>query len=247
MDLNADVGEGFGAWRSGDDEALLGIVTSANVACGFHAGDPSIMLRTCALAAERGVRIGAHVGYRDLAGFGRRALDVPPETLSAEVTYQLGALAACAARAGSRVTYVKPHGALYHRCASDPGAADAVVVAARAFGDLRILGPPASALLRAAATAGLEPVAEGFADRAYTREGGLAERGTEGALLSPAAAGAQAAALAAGFPIETADGGTLRLDVGSLCVHGDTPGAAEVARAVRRALEDAGTAIGPFT
>jgi UPF0271 protein len=246
MDLNADVGEGFGRWPLGDDEALLEVVTSASVACGFHAGDPELMLRTCGAAAARGVRIGAHVGYRDLAGFGRRAIDVPPATLSAEVSYQLGALAACAARAGARVAYVKPHGALYHRCAADAAAAQAVVAAVAAFGGLAVLGPPGSALLDAATRAGLAPVAEGFADRAYTATGGLVDRRAEGALLAPAAAAAQAAALAAGAPVAAAGGGTLTLPVQSLCVHGDTPAAVRLARDVRRALEAAGIPIGPF-
>jgi UPF0271 protein len=247
IDLNADLGEGFGRWTLGDDAALLEVVTSANVACGFHAGDPTTLRRTCEAAVQRGVRIGAHVGYRDLAGFGRRRMDVPAEALGDDVTYQLGALAACAARAGGAIGYVKPHGALYHRCVEDPATARAVLGSVAAFSPgLPVMGPPGSTLLAVAAELGLEPVAEGFADRAYTARGGLVERGEPGAVLAHDAALDQARAIASGAPVTAADGGSLRVPVRTLCVHGDTPGAVALARAIRAALEDAGIAVSPF-
>lgn len=169
IDLNADLGEGFGRWTLTDDEALLSVVTSANVACGFHAGDPAVMRRVCDLAAARGVRIGAQVSYRDLAGFGRRAMDVPADELAAEVAYQIGALRVFAEAAGAEVAYVKPHGALYNRTVHDAEQAGAVVAGVRlAGGSLPVLGLPGSRLLAAAADAGLTPVPEAFADRAYT-------------------------------------------------------------------------------
>src|SRR3954465_14746379 len=184
VDLNSDLGEGFGVWRLGDDEALLEIVTSANVACGFHAGDPDTLRRVCALAAERGVAIGAQVGYRDLAGFGRRRIDVEPEELAAEVLYQIGALEACARAAGARVGYVKPHGALYNTAADDRAQADAVAAAVAGFDrNLPLLGLARSALARAATDAGLAFVPEAFADRAYLPTGRLLSRSEPGAVI----------------------------------------------------------------
>jgi UPF0271 protein len=237
VDLNADLGEGFGAWRLGDDEALLDIVTSANVACGFHAGDPSTMRRVCAAAAERGVAIGAQVGYRDLAGFGRRRIDYDPDELRDDLLYQIGALDAFARLAGSRVSYVKPHGALYNTAVRDEGQAGAVVAAVAAFDrSLPVLGLPGSALLRLADGAGLRPVEEGFADRRYRPDGTLAPRTEPGALLTGAEeVVAQALRLATG---------TGR--VASLCLHGDTPGAVTLAGAVRAALEAEGVRLAPF-
>lgn len=240
VDLNADLGEGFGRWTLTDDEALLSAVTSANVACGFHAGDPSIMRRVCELAAGRGVRIGAQVSYRDLAGFGRRAMDVPPQELADEVAYQIGALEVFARAAGSRVSYVKPHGALYNRTVHDTGQAAAVVagvrLAAGPGAGLPVLGLPGSQLLAAAREAGLEAVPEAFADRAYTPQGTLVPRSEPGAVLhDPEAVVAQALALVRG--------GAGR----SLCLHGDTPGAAELALRVRRALAGAGARVEAFT
>ncbi|MCZ1011174.1 LamB/YcsF family protein [Streptomyces lydicus] len=174
IDLNADLGEGFGRWQLTDDEALLSVVTSANVACGFHAGDPATMRRVCELAAGRGVVIGAQVSYRDLAGFGRRAMEVPPEELSAEITYQIGALDVFARAAGTRVRYVKPHGALYNRCVHDAEQAAAVIDGIHAAGAaLPVLGLPGSRLHEAARRAELPVVGEAFADRAYTDEGTL--------------------------------------------------------------------------
>ena len=178
MDLNADLGEGFGIWRLGDDEALLDMVTSANVACGFHAGDPLTMRRVCAAAADRGVAIGAQVGYRDLVGFGRRRIDIDPDELAADVLYQLGALDACARAAGTSVRYVKPHGALYNTAADDPAQAGAIAAAVAAYDrTLPLLGLPGSALADAAHAAGLPFVAEAFADRAYQPDGRLVPRG----------------------------------------------------------------------
>ncbi|MBO0849211.1 MAG: LamB/YcsF family protein, partial [Pseudonocardia sp.] len=188
LDLNSDLGEGFGAWRLGDDEALLDVVSSANVACGFHAGDPSIMRRVCALAAERGVVVGAQVSYRDLTGFGRRFIDVDPTVLADEVLYQIGALQAFARASGTSVGYVKPHGALYHATINHAGQAGAVVDGVRAFGPLPVLGLPGSELLVAVEKAGLEPVEEAFADRGYTPEGKLVPRSEPGALLTESAA-----------------------------------------------------------
>ncbi|WP_375485341.1 LamB/YcsF family protein [uncultured Jatrophihabitans sp.] len=248
IDLNADLGEGFGVWRLGDDEALLDVVTSANVACGFHAGDPVTMRRVCAAAAGRGVAIGAQVGYRDLAGFGRRRLDIAADELSADVLYQLGALDACAVAGGSRVRYVKPHGALYNTAADDPGQAAAVVEAVAAYDDtLPVLGLPGSALADAAGAAGVPFVAEAFADRGYLATGRLAPRGTDGAVLTDVPAVVERAlGLAVDGRVTALDGAPVEVAPASLCLHGDTPGAVDLARAVRTALSDAGVALAPF-
>jgi UPF0271 protein len=246
LDLNADLGEGYGRWSLTDDAALLDVVTSANVACGFHAGDPVTMRRVAELAAERGVAIGAHVGYRDLAGFGRRAMAVPPGELAADVLYQLGALDACCRAAGTEVRYVKPHGALYNTAVRDAETAGAIVDGVRAFGALPVLGLPGSELLRAAAGAGLEAVDEGFADRAYTPEATLVPRGTPGAVVDePDAVAARVVALARG-EVEGIDGSLVRVEVRSVCVHGDSPLAVEAARRARAALEAAGVRVEAF-
>ena len=248
MDLNSDLGEGFGAWRMGDDEAMLDIVTSANIACGFHAGDPSVMRRVCTAAAERGVAIGAHVGYRDLAGFGRRALDIAPDELADEVLYQIGALDAFARAAGSRVSYVKPHGALYNTAAVDPEQAAAVVEGLRRYDpELALLCLPDSEMTRQAEKAGVVSYAEAFADRAYTAEGRLVSRKEPGAVLHDADAVAKRAVrLARGDGLVAADGVELDLRADSLCVHGDTPGAVELARRIRDGLSAAGVELGAF-
>ncbi|WP_424188590.1 LamB/YcsF family protein [Actinokineospora sp. G85] len=244
LDLNADLGEGFGAWTLGDDAALLAVVTSANVACGFHAGDASTMRAVCAGAAERGVAVGAQVSYRDLAGFGRRFIDVDPAGLADEVLYQVGALEACARAAGTRVAYVKPHGALYNATVHHEAQARAVVEGVRAFGDLPVLGLPGSRLL---ALAGESAVEEAFADRGYTPEGALVPRREPGALLTGAdAVVARALRLAESGEIVAVDGTVLRTSARSLCLHGDTPGAVDHARAVRAALVAAGVEIAPF-
>lgn len=248
MDLNSDLGEGFGRWALGDDDAMLDVVTSANIACGFHAGDPSIMRRVCERAVERGVVIGAQVGYRDLAGFGRRFIDVEPHTLTQDVIYQIGALDAFARIAGARVRYVKPHGALYNAIGRHEEQAAAVVRAVVELDPtLPVLGLPGSAWLRRAEAAGLTVVPEAFADRAYTPEGTLAPRGEPGAVLQDVDEIARrCVAMATGEPISDVNGGLLRLTPASICVHGDTPGAVAIARAVRAALAGAGADVAAF-
>jgi UPF0271 protein len=248
VDLNSDLGEGFGRWELGDDDALLDVVTSANVACGFHAGDAVTMRRVCERAAERGVAIGAQVGYRDLPGFGRRFIDVEPPALTQDVVYQLGALQAFAAVAGSRVRYVKPHGALYNAIVTHEEQAAAVVQAVLDVDPaLPVMGLPGSAWLRQAEQAGLRVVREAFADRAYTPEGALVSRRLPGAVLHDADEIARrCVAMATGQPVQDVDGGELRLSPESICVHGDTDGAVEIARRVRAELERAGVALAPF-
>ncbi|MEV5962784.1 5-oxoprolinase subunit PxpA [Kribbella sp. NPDC051952] len=248
MDLNADLGEGFGSWSMGDDSALLEVVTSANVACGFHAGDPSIMRRVTAVAVERGVAIGAHVGYADKAGFGRRFVDIEPAVLRDEVVYQIGALDAFARIAGDRVRYVKPHGALYNTIGHHEEQAAAVVGAVADYDrTLPVLGLPGSAWLRLAAEAGLPVVHEAFADRAYTPEGTLVSRRLDGSVLHDAdEIAARCTAMATGQPIQDNSGGSLQLEPASICVHGDTPGAVDIARRVRTAMEGAGVTLSPF-
>lgn len=247
LDLNCDLGEGVGVWRLGDDDALLEVVSSANVACGFHAGDASTMRRVCAEALKRGVTVGAQVSYRDLVGFGRRFIDVEPSQLADEVLYQIGALDACARAAGTRVGYVKPHGALYNATVHHIAQARAVVEGVRAFGELAVLGLPGSELLAAVEAGGLEPVPEAFADRGYTPEGTLVPRSRPGALLeSSERVVARAARLALEGEIVAVDGTILPVEARSLCLHGDTPGAVEMARAVRRELGRRGVAVRPF-
>jgi 5-oxoprolinase (ATP-hydrolysing) subunit A len=248
LDLNSDLGEGYGHWALGDDAALLEVVTSANVACGFHAGDPATIDRTVRTAVEHGVAIGAQVSYPDLVGFGRREIDVAPDDLTADVLYQIGALEAFAKAAGSRVRYVKPHGALYNRIARDPVQAAAVVEAIRRYDPtLPLLTLPGSAVMQAAADAGIAAVGEGFADRAYTGEGRLVSRRERGAVLhDPERVAARAVVMATEGRVETVDGGEVTVEVRSLCVHGDTPGAVDLAKAVRSALEDAGVTLEAF-
>ncbi len=248
MDLNSDLGEGFGHWTLGDDGALLGIVTSANVACGFHASDASIMRRVCEQAVESGVAIGAQVGYRDLPGFGRRFIDIEPEALTQDVIYQVGALEAFARVAGSRVTYVKPHGALYNAIVHHEEQAAAVVQALVDYDPtLPVLGLPGSVWLRRAVEAGLSVVREAFADRAYTPEGTLVSRRLPGAVLEDVDEIARrCVAIATGEPITDADGGSLTVTADSICVHGDTAGAVDIARSVKDALAAAGVSVAPF-
>jgi UPF0271 protein len=248
MDLNSDLGEGYGHWTLGDDDALLEVVTSANVACGFHAGDPATIDRTVRRAVERGVAIGAQVSYPDLVGFGRRDMDVPPDDLTADVLYQLGALEAFAKAAGSRVRYVKPHGALYNRIAGDPVQAAAVVEAIRRYDPaLPLLTLPGSVAMQAAGAAGIAAVGEGFADRAYTAEGRLQSRREPGAVLrDPDQVAARALRMATEGRVETVGGGEVAVEIRSLCVHGDTPGAVAMAMAVRAALDRAGVRLEAF-
>jgi 5-oxoprolinase (ATP-hydrolysing) subunit A len=248
VDINSDLGEGYGAWRMGDDDALLAVVTSANIACGFHAGDPQIMRRTAEVAAERGVAVGAHVSFPDRQGFGRRDLDIRPADVTDDVTYQIGALDAFARAAGSRVSYVKPHGALYNRMMVDEDLASAVVEAlARFDGGLLLLALPGSAVGAVAERAGVPVVAEGFADRAYTADGKLVPRGQDGAVVSDIDEVARRAVrMAVSQTVTAIDGSEVALPVASLCVHGDTPDAVGIARGVRAALEEAGVPIGAF-
>lgn len=248
VDLNSDLGEGHGRWTLGDDDALLDVVTSANVACGFHAGDASIMRRICERAAENGVAIGAHVSYQDLAGFGRRFIEVEPEILTQEVIYQIGALDAFARVAGSRVRYVKPHGALYNAIVQHEEQAAAVVQALVDYDPtLPVMGLAGSAWLHLAEEAGLTVVLEAFADRAYTPEGALVSRSLPGAVLHDAdEIAARCVAMAKGEAIADSDGGSLMLSADSICVHGDTPSAVDIARKVRNALTDAGVGLAPF-
>jgi UPF0271 protein len=248
VDLNSDLGESFGAWRLGDDDALLDVVTSANVACGFHAGDPSTMQRTVAAAVARGVAVGAQVSYPDLVGFGRRAMDVAPADLTADVLYQLGALDAFCRVEGTRVRYVKPHGALYHRSAVDAAQAAAVAEAVRRYDPaLPLLGLAGSAAQVAAEQAGLDFVPEGFADRALAPGGGLVPRGQAGAVLTDEGeVVARAVRMVVEGSAAAIDGSTVPVQVQSLCVHGDTPGAAVLAGAVRRGLVEAGVEVRPF-
>ncbi|GAA0327488.1 LamB/YcsF family protein [Actinoallomurus spadix] len=245
IDLNADLGEGLGPWRLGDDLALMSIVSSANVACGFHAGDPVIMRRTCAAAVERGVVIGAQVSYRDLSGFGRREMDVAPEELTAEVLYQIAALDGIARAEGDRVRYVKPHGALYNRIVRDPVQAEAVAAAVEAYDPgLPVLTLPGSALHQ---VTDLTIVNECFADRAYTPAGTLVSRREPGAVIEDVAQVTERALrMAVEGVVEATDGTRIRVDARSICVHGDTPGAVGLAQAVRRSLEEAGVPLKAF-
>jgi UPF0271 protein len=248
LDLNSDLGESFGRWVLGDDEAMLGLVTSANVACGFHAGDPTTLRRTCRLAADSGVVVGAQVGYRDLAGFGRRFLDVAPDELAADVVYQIGALDGMCRVAGTTVRYVKPHGALYNAIVHHEAQAAAVVAAVRDYSpDLPVLGLPGSAFLRAAERAGLRVVPEFFVDRGYTPEGTLVPRREPGAVLhDPEEVTARVLRLVTDGVVAAVDGSDVAVEAASACVHGDSPGAVDMARAVRTGLEKAGVTVRAF-
>lgn len=248
VDLNSDVGEGFGPHRGAPDAELLGLVSSANVACGFHAGDPRIMDATVRTAVECGVTVGAHVSYPDLVGFGRRHIRVSRDELVTDVLYQLGALEAFCRRYGTGLRYVKPHGALYNDLADDPELADGLADALLAYGGglaaLVLAGSPAVEVL---AGRGVRVVREGFADRGYTAGGRLVARSQPGAVLSdPDEVGRRGARLAAGQPVESADGGSVTVGVDSICVHSDSPGAVALATALRQALDAAGVAVRPF-
>jgi UPF0271 protein len=233
IDLNADLGEGFGVWRLGDDDAMLAIVTSANVACGFHAGDPAGLLRVCRSAARRGVRIGAQVSYRDLAGFGRRYIDIDAEDLLADVIYQIGALQAIAEAAGSSVSYVKPHGALYNTIVTNREQAAAVAEAVRMVdATLPVLGMAGSVF---------------FDDRAYRPDGQLVSRREPGAVLDdPATIAQRVVTMVSSGKVTAIDGSQLSISVESVCVHGDSPGAVQIAAAVSDQLKAAGTEIRAF-
>jgi UPF0271 protein len=244
IDLNADVGESLGAWSLGEDEALIPLVSSVNVAAGFHAGDPGVIERTVALAARHGVAVGAHPGYPDLAGFGRRAMALTPAETRAAVLYQVGAVAAFARAAGIELRHVKAHGALYNHAANDHATAEAIARAVASFsGSLVLVGLAGSALVAAGRAAGLTVAEEAFADRAYEPDGSLRARSLDGAVLDdPETAGAQALEIARGR-VRAHDGTVMAVRADTICVHGDLPGAAARARAVRQALEDGGIGI----
>jgi UPF0271 protein len=249
VDLNADLGEGFGVWRLGDDDAMLGIVTSANIACGFHAGDPVGLLRVCRAAAQRGVRIGAQVSYRDLAGFGRRFIDVATEDLLADVVYQIGALQGLARAAGSTVSYVKPHGALYNTIVTNRQQAAAVAEAVRkADAALPVLGLAGSTFFEEARRRGLRTVPEAFADRAYRSDGRLVSRREPGAVLDdPVTIAERVLTMVTARRVAAVDGSTISVEVESVCVHGDSPGAVQIASAVRDRLQTGAVDVKAFS
>jgi UPF0271 protein len=248
VDLNADLGESFGVWKLGDDDAMLDLVTSANVACGFHAGDAATLARTCRAAADRGVRIGAQVSYRDLAGFGRRFIDATAEELTADVIYQIGALQALAHAAGSTVSYVKPHGALYNTIVTDRDQARAVAEGVHAVDPgLPVLGLSGSAFFAAAQELSLRTVPEAFADRAYRSDGQLVSRRQRNAVLHDVAEIAdRVASMVTAGRVTAVDGSTIPVTVESVCVHGDSPGAVQIAHAVRDRLVADGVELRAF-
>ncbi|OJU90344.1 MAG: hypothetical protein BGO13_10790 [Burkholderiales bacterium 66-5] len=248
MDINSDLGESYGAWRMGDDAAMLAIVTSANVACGFHAGDPAGILQTLKNAAAHGVAVGAHVAYPDLVGFGRRNMDPSSSELVADVIYQIGALQGLAAAAGARVAYVKPHGALYNTIAHDERQGNDVVSALLAIDPrLQLLALAGSPLIARARARGLTVVAEAFADRAYNEDGTLVSRRLEGAVLhDPDAVAERMLQWVQTGEITAVTGKRIRLQADSICVHGDSPGAVEMARRIRARLSAAGVALKAF-
>jgi UPF0271 protein len=242
IDLNGDVGESFGAYEMGHDAALIPILTSANIACGFHAGDPGVMRATVALAREHGTAVGAHPGFSDLVGFGRREMKATPREVEDLVAYQIGALAGIAASQGVRLAHVKPHGALYNMAARDMELAAAIARATAAVDpSLMLFGLPGSKSLEAAQRHKVRPVSEAFADRAYRRDGSLVPRSEPGAVIEDAEiVVSRAVAIARDRMVIAADGTRVPVDVQTICVHGDTPGAAVLASRIRRALSDAG-------
>ena len=247
VDLNADMGESFGRYRL-DDVELLETVTSASIACGFHAGDPVTMREAVTAALQHGVVIGAHPAYPDLAGFGRRDMALAPNEIEAIVVYQVGALQGVCASVGARLRYVKPHGALYNRAARDAAAAEAIV---RAIGSvdrsLALLGLAGSAMINAAEKLGVRAVNEVFVDRAYRRDGSLLPRSETGAVLTDVDAVAERALrMVTTGSVEAVDGSVLQVRAESLCTHGDGVHAAEMVRAVRRRLEERGVVVAPF-
>src|SRR5690554_4878936 len=248
MDINSDLGESFGAWRMGDDATMLDIVTSANVACGFHAGDPAGIFKTVRAAAERGVVIGAHVAYPDLVGFGRRNMDPSSTELVADVIYQIGALQGIAQAAGTTVSYVKPHGALYNTIAHDTRQANDVITGILAIDpELTLMALAGSPIIELARERGLRVVAEAFADRAYNDDGSLVSRREAGAVLHDAEQVAERMLnLVRTGELESISGRTVRLQADSICVHGDSPGAVEMARRIRARFDEAGVELKPF-
>ncbi|WP_068298264.1 LamB/YcsF family protein [Pararhodobacter sp. CCB-MM2] len=248
IDLNSDLGESFGPWRMGDDAAMLGLVSSANVACGFHAGDPAGILTTLRAATEKGVSVGAHIGYRDLAGFGRRAMDPTSAELIGDAIYQIGALQGLARAAGTRVAYVKPHGALYNTIAEDARQAGDVIAAIKAVAPtLPLLALSGAPIVAQARAAGLSVVCEVFADRGYNADGSLVDRRLPGAVLhDPEAIAARMLRLVTEGRLTAVDGTEITLEAQSICVHGDTPAAVAIASHLRGALERAGITLAPF-
>jgi len=247
IDLNSDLGESFGAWTLGDDEAIMPSVSSASIACGFHAGDPTVIRRTLGLAKRHGVAVGAHPSYPDLAGFGRRDMALAPEEVTDVVMYQVAVLAGMAAAEGLRLRHVKPHGALYNRAARDESTAAAIARAVALIDrDLALFGLAGSMLLDAGRREGLRVASEAFADRGYEPDGRLRARHLPGALVTDAdQVVARVMGLLEDRSIAAVDGSRLRLDADTICVHGDTPGAAELARALRAGLEARGVRIAP--
>ena len=249
MDLNSDMGESFAAWTMGDDDAMLKIVTSANIACGFHAGDPAGILDTLRLAAARGIAVGAHVGYRDLAGFGRRPMDIPARELTADVIYQVGALDGLARAAGTAVRYVKPHGALYNTIAQGGDQAMAVIAAMQAYDPtLPMMALAGSPIVDLARRAGLPVIAEAFADRGYQPDGQLVSRRAAGAVLhDPDEVAQRMLRLARDGVIRAVNGQDIHVQAQSICVHGDSPDAVLMARRIRETFDAEGIPLSPFT
>ncbi len=248
IDLNSDLGEAFGPWPMGQDGLLMPVISSANVACGFHAGDPCTIRQTIRLARKHGVAIGAHPGLPDLLGFGRREMQVTPAEVEDMVLYQVGALAAIARSEGVPLQHVKAHGALYNMACRDEALAEAIARAVVAFDPTLVLfGLPGSALLQAGLDAGLPVAAEAFADRAYRPDGSLAPRSQPGAVIHDVdAVVARAVAMVTEQSVVATDGTAIEFEADTLCLHGDTPGAAALAVAIRRGLEDAGVTIAPL-
>lgn len=249
IDLNADLGEGFGAYRYGADEELLALVTSANIACGWHGGDPGVMRRAAAMARRNGVAVGAHPGYPDRMGFGRRFMAMKPQEVTDGILYQLGALEGICRAEGTSITYVKPHGALYNAAVKDMELAEAVAKAVYAFSPgLALLCPVASAMAEAAGTLGLRAAREFFADRAYQEDASLLPRSEPGAVISdPEQVCRRVLRAVRDGVVETASGKEIPMEMDSICLHGDNPEAAELARRIRDTLVDAGIALRPFT
>lgn len=247
IDLNCDLGESFGTWRLGADDELLASISSANIACGFHAGDPAVMRRTVHAALDHGVALGAHPGFHDLQGFGRRAVAVSPEEAYELVVYQVGALLGFALAAGARLAHVKPHGALYNLAARDAALADAIALAVRDLDrSLVLFGLAGSELVAAGQRAGLAAAAEAFADRHYLADGALVPRTRPDALVhDPAAAAARVVRMVHEGQVQSVDGVDVALQPQTICIHGDGPNAPALARAVRAALEHAGVQVRP--
>jgi UPF0271 protein len=248
IDLNSDLGESYGQWKMGDDAAMLAIVSSANVACGFHAGDPAGILKTLQAAKLNNVTVGAHVAYPDIVGFGRRNMDVASDELTADVIYQIGALKGLATVAGVEVRYVKPHGALYNTIAHDERQALAVIEAILAVDkNLVLVGLAGANIIKLAQQKGLRTVAEAFADRAYTPQGTLVSRREKGSVLhdEKLIAERMLRLVKTGF-VEAIDGTPTRVEADSICVHGDSPGAVEMAKTIRATLQEAGIEIKSF-